>query len=553
MYLLITTFILMFGVTRNHAEDVIVRVEQGVLRGEQKVTVTGDTVYYSFKGIPYAAPPTGRWRFMAPRPPLTWTGIRNATKHGHVCPQINGVQTMLFLPGSEDCLFLNVYSPCLDPESPLAVMVYIHGGGYSFGSGNDDYYGPDFLMNSKNVILVTINYRLDTLGFLCLDIKEVPGNAGMKDQVAALKWIQTNIKSFGGDPKKVTLVGESAGAVSCALHAVSPMSRGLFHRIIPMSSGPFNEFNTEFEQTRRAYILGNNLGFKTTNPKALLQYLQTVPVRQLLNTNVSVIAAENYMHFLVKGYYLVPVVEKKLGQEPFLAESFEVLIKRGLHEADTLLGHASKEGLFVISYYENGPTFENFKRNPEVLLPRTLLYNSTPRTYMTLADLIQEFYTGSRLTPLDTVQQLVNYFTDVFTYPIFRYARRLSNFNRNDNIYMYQFASVSNRNVLSQEGARYGLDGVSHTEDLRYLFHPNALNLPIDENSSKLIKQFVALLTNFAIFGKPTPDSSFIWPKYTTSSEKYVVVGQNLTMAAHPSPAMVNFWEYIFHLAGQKF
>ncbi|XP_052738336.1 juvenile hormone esterase-like [Bicyclus anynana] len=539
----------------NHAEDVMVRVEQGVLRGEQKVTVTGDTVYYSFKGIPYAAPPTGRWRFMAPRPPLSWTGIRNATKHGNVCPQIDGLQNMLFVPGSEDCLFLNVYSPCLDPESPLAVMVYIHGGGYAFGSGNDDHYGPDFLMNSKNVILVTINYRLDTLGFLCLDIKEVPGNTGMKDQVAALRWIQANIKNFGGDPKKVTLVGESGGAASCFLHAVSPMSRGLFHRIIAMSSGPLNEFNTEFEQTRRAYVLGNNLGFKTTNPKALLRYLQTVPVRQLLNTNVSVIAAENYMHFLVKGYYLVPVVEKDLGQERFLVEPIECSVKKGLHKADTFIGYTSYEGLFSISFIENGKIVENYKRFPEVLVPRNIFYESTPLMHMIHADLIKKFYTGSRLKALNTVQQFVNYFTDIFTYPIFRYARRLSNFNRNDNIYMYQFASVSNRNVLSQEGIRYGLDGVAHTEDLYYLFHPNALNLPIDENSSNLIKQFIALLTNFAVFGNPTPDSSFgvTWPKYTTESEKYVVIGQNLTIAAHPSPITINFYEYLFHLAGLKF
>ncbi|XP_052738337.1 juvenile hormone esterase-like [Bicyclus anynana] len=485
---------------QNHAEDIIVRVEQGVLRGEQKVTVTGDTVYYSFKGIPYAAPPTGRWRFLSPRPPLSWTGTRNATEHGNVCPQIDAFQNMLFV-GSEDCLFLNVYSPCIHTESPLAVMVYIHGGGYAFGSGNDDYYGPDFLMNSKNVVVVTMNYRLDTLGFLCLDIKEVPGNAGMKDQVAALKWVQANIIKFGGDPKKVTIIGESAGAASCTLHAVSPLSRGLFHRVIAMSAVPLSEFNTEFEQIRRAYILGDNLGFKTTNPKALLRYLQTVPVRQLLNTNTSVIAAENYIDFIVKAYYFVPVVEKEFGQKQFLKEPILVSVKKGLHKAETLVGYTSKEGLFGISFIENGQTFKNYKRNPEVLVPRNIFYKSTPRMHMQLADLIKEFYTGSRLTPLDTVQQLVNYFTDVFTYPIFRYARRLSNFNRNDNIYMYQFASVSNRNVLSQEGVRYGLHGVAHTDDLQYLFHANALNLPIDKNSSKLIQQFIALLTNFAIFG----------------------------------------------------
>ncbi|XP_023954679.2 esterase FE4-like [Bicyclus anynana] len=540
---------------QNHAEDVIVRVEQGVLRGEQKMTVTGDTVYYSFKGIPYAAPPSGRWRFMSPRPPLSWIGVRNATEHGNVCPQIDAFRNMLYV-GSEDCLFLNVYSPCIHTESPLAVMVYIHGGGYAFGSGNDDYYGPDFLMNSKNVVVVTMNYRLDTLGFLCLDIKEVPGNAGLKDQVAALKWVQANIIKFGGDPKKVTIIGESAGAVSCALHAVSPMSRGLFHQIIAMSGVPLSEFNTEFEQTRRAYILGYNLGFNTTNPKELLRYLQSVPVRQLLNTNTSVIAAENYMDFMMKTYYFIPVVEKDFYQKQlFLIEPPVFSLKKGQHKVKSLLGYTSKEGLFGISFFQNGPTFENYKNHPEVWVPRSIFYKSTPQMHIKLADLIKIFYTGSRLRTLVTMQQIVNYFTDVFTYPIFRYARRLSNFNRNDNIYMYEFASISNRNILSQQGIRFGLTGVGHTDELQYLFHANALNLPIDEISSQLIKQFITLMTNFAIFGDPTPDSSLgvTWPKYTNQTEKYAVIGNNLTIAAYPRATMINFWKNIFYVADEKF
>ncbi|XP_023954675.2 juvenile hormone esterase [Bicyclus anynana] len=493
---------------------------------------------------------------MAPRPPLSWTGIRNATQHGNVCPQVDAQQNMLFVPGSEDCLFLNVYSPCLDPESPLAVMVYIHGGGYGFGSGNDDFYGPDFLMNSRNVVVVTMNYRLDTLGFLCLDIKEVPGNAGLKDQVAALKWVQANIIKFGGDPNKVTIVGQSAGAVSCTLHAVSPMSQGLFHRVIAMSGVALSEFNTEFEQTRRAFKLGNKLGFNTTDPKALLRYLQTVPVRQLLNTDISIIAAEKYIDFVMKVYYFVPVLEKNLGQEQsFLEESPLVSVKNGLHNVETLMGYTSDEGLVGILFYENGQSFENYKRYPEVLLPRTLLYKSSPQIYMELADLIKGYYTGSPLTTLETMQQAVTYCTDVFIYPIFRYARRLAKFNRNDNIYMYEFASVSNRNVVSQQGIGYELDGVGHTDELHYLFYANALNIPIDENTSKLIEQFVALLTNFAIFGNPTPDSSLgiTWPKYTANSEKYLLMSENLTVAANPRPTMTSFWEHMYHLAGVKF
>lgn len=128
-----------------------------------------------------------RFSLKAPQPVTPWDGIRSATAHGPICCQrdlfFDFVET-----GSEDCLYLNVYTPSLEPTKLLPVMFWIHGGGFSSGSGNSHIYGPDFLVN-QNVVLVTINYRLEALGFLCLDTKDVPGNAGMKDQVAGLRWV----------------------------------------------------------------------------------------------------------------------------------------------------------------------------------------------------------------------------------------------------------------------------------------------------------------------------------------------------------------------------
>lgn len=130
-----------------------------------------------------------------------------------MCPQVD-IFTKEYLPGDEDCLYLNVYTPELNPKNPLPVMFFIHGGAFKSGSGNIDHYGPDFLVQ-YGIVLVTINYRLEALGFLCLDTAEVPGNAGMKDQVTALKWVHENIANFGGDPKNVTIFGESAHQYPC--------------------------------------------------------------------------------------------------------------------------------------------------------------------------------------------------------------------------------------------------------------------------------------------------------------------------------------------------
>ena len=139
------------------------------------------------------------------------------------------------LSGEEDCLMLNIYVPEHDFESALPVMAWIHGGALIVGSNRIKSQGPQEFMD-RNVIIVTINYRLGPLGFLSLGTDQVPGNAGLRDQSMALKWVNKNIASFGGDPEMVTIFGESAGALSVHLHLISPLSQGLFHRAIIQSS-----------------------------------------------------------------------------------------------------------------------------------------------------------------------------------------------------------------------------------------------------------------------------------------------------------------------------
>ncbi|XP_045768325.1 juvenile hormone esterase-like isoform X3 [Maniola jurtina] len=554
MYVILVIFILGKIICHDVAA-VTVRVKQGLLEGEQKLTITGDKMFYSFKGIPYAAPPTGSRRFKAPQPARSWKGIRNATVHGSVCPQFDPLLN-IYIPGSEGCLFLNVYTPSLPPCSPLPVMFFIHGGLYITGSGNDDLYGPDFLIDQNDVVVVTINYRLDNLGFLVLDTVDVPGNAGMKDQVAALRWVQSNIKNFGGDPNRVTIFGESAGSSSVALHALSPMSKGLFRRAIGTSGVPINDFSTAFEQRRRAFELGKKLGFETTNTSALLDFLQTVPVRQLINTNSTIIAAEDYIQITTRGYYTFPVVEKDFSQERFLTGEPLSLIKYGQQQVDMLLGYTSNEGLIIVPLLETSNIFANYRRFLEVLVPRDIFYRTTPTTHLQLADVIRQYYTGSPLKFLDTVPIFVSYETDLFIYPIIRYARRLSN-GRNGRIYLFEFSSVSERNVVGQPGRRYGLTGVSHLEDLVYVFNPNALNLPVNKTATsyKMIQQICALYTNFAIFGNPTPDASLgvVWPTYDSGSAIYLDVGENLTLRANPKSSTMNFWESVYKLIDIRF
>ncbi|HYL59323.1 MAG TPA: carboxylesterase family protein, partial [Candidatus Acidoferrales bacterium] len=216
----------------------IVSTRAGRLEGEESGGL------FVFKGIPFAAPPVGARRWLPPERCATWSGTRDARKFGAAAHQNRVLASALAAmtidePQSEDCLYLNVWSPGLDGKR-RPVMVWIHGGGFTIGSGSQKIYDGSVLSSRGDAVVVTVNYRLGPLGFLRLaDLTNgaIPstGNEGMLDQVAALEWVRDNIAEFGGDPENVTIFGESAGGMSVGTLMAMPGARGLFHKAIPQS------------------------------------------------------------------------------------------------------------------------------------------------------------------------------------------------------------------------------------------------------------------------------------------------------------------------------
>ena len=215
-----------------------VSIHQGKLEGDEQNGL------FVFKGIPFAAPPVGARRWLAPEKPASWTGVRDARRFGAVAHQnkmmLSALSAMV-VDGeqSEDCLTLSVWTPALDGKR-RPVMVWIHGGGFTIGSGSQPIYDGSVLARRGDVVLVTVNYRLGPLGYLRLaDVTggkiAASGNEGMLDQVAALEWVRDNIAEFGGDPGNVTIFGESAGGMSVGTLLAMPAARGLFHKAIPQS------------------------------------------------------------------------------------------------------------------------------------------------------------------------------------------------------------------------------------------------------------------------------------------------------------------------------
>ncbi len=212
----------------------LVRVEEGLLQGS---TENGLTVY---RGVPYAAPPVGNLRWRSPRPAAKWEGIRRADRFAP-----GPVQGHRTLSGRiEDCLYLNIWAPARPGSGPLPVLVWLHGGGFRAGSTCEPNYDGASLAR-RGVVLVSIAYRLGPLGFLAhpeLSAESgngVSGNYGLLDMIAGLRWVQRNIAAFGGDPRKVTIFGQSAGGVAVSMLCASPLAAGLFHGAISQSGGSF--------------------------------------------------------------------------------------------------------------------------------------------------------------------------------------------------------------------------------------------------------------------------------------------------------------------------
>ena len=242
-----------------------IELDSGKIKGE------GADGYHYYLGIPFAAPPIGGLRWKPPQPVEPWSGVKECTEFGPSCPQLPFPD-----PGfdvgrmDEDCLYLNVWSPARSPDDGLPVMVWIYGGGYQWGSASQIIYNGASLAK-KGVVVVTINYRVGALGFLAHPqlAEESPegllGNYGVLDNIAALEWVQQNIAAFGGDPSRVTIFGESAGASSVLALMQSPLTEGLFHRAIAQSLGHISSVNLfpiqipDYDVTT-AQSLASNLG-----------------------------------------------------------------------------------------------------------------------------------------------------------------------------------------------------------------------------------------------------------------------------------------------------
>src|SRR5271154_5799085 len=299
-----------------------------------------------YKGVPFAAPPVGDLRWRPPASVTPWTGTRKAKVFAPAC-----MQTGVSMPGetppavSEDCLYLNIWTPAKSAQERLPVIVWIYGGGYINGSASMPLYWGDRLAH-KGVIVVTIAYRLGPLGFLAHPelTRESPhhssGNYGLMDQVAALEWIQRNIAAFGGDPRNVTIAGQSSGAISVSVLMVSPRAKGLFQRAIGESGGLFEPL-----QLAPKFLLANverdGEKYATSLGATTLQQLRQLPAARLTGN------AGGIVHPVIEPYVL-PV------------SPYEAFTSGQQNDVPLLIGSNAEEARAMIDVtHETAATFDS--------------------------------------------------------------------------------------------------------------------------------------------------------------------------------------------------
>lgn len=387
---------------------------------------------------------------------------------------------------------LNIYTPFRPADKLRPVMVFIHGGGFRDGSGSPYLYGPEYLVK-HDVILVTFNYRLEILGFLCLGIKDAPGNVGLKDQVQALLWVQRNIKMFGGDPDKVTLFGESAGSASVLYHILSPLSKGLFQKAIMQSGSAVSPWSLQFEPIETAKQLAKQLGYELHDPHQLYELFKSKSIKELLSTRVprgegDVVISENIF---------VPCVEKEIPNEnQFIIDvPYNLISNDAYNKVPLIIGYNNAEGYMFVGK-ENATTISNF--NYYGAMPRDLLFPSDEVKIKTAEDL-KSLYDNSELSD-DLLVRLSKFEGDSgIIYPVALTTEMLAKTNTHP-VYAYKLCYDGWMNIIKLLFGFSKYPGATHADDIFYMFKLK-ITLPTSFFEVDMIDKITTMWANFAKYG----------------------------------------------------
>ncbi|KAM4683959.1 neuroligin-4, X-linked isoform 2-T2 [Amazona ochrocephala] len=569
----ITALAIRFTLIDGQAQYPVVTTNYGKIRGLRTPLpneILGPVEQYL--GVPYASPPTGERRFQPPEPPSSWTGVRNATQFAAVCPQYLDERSLLndMLPvwftanldtvvtyvqdQNEDCLYLNIYVPTEDDihdqNSKKPVMVYIHGGSYMEGTGN--MVDGSILASYGNVIVITLNYRLGVLGFLSTGDQAAKGNYGLLDQIQALRWIEENIGSFGGDPKRVTIFGSGAGASCVSLLTLSHYSEGLFQKAIIQSGTALSSWAVNYQPAKYTRILADKVGCDMLDTTDLVECLRNKNYKELIQQTIT--PATYHIAF-------GPVIDGDV-----IPDDPQILMEQGeFLNYDIMLGVNQGEGLkFVDGIVDNedGVSPNDFDFSVSNFVDNLYGY---PEGKDTLRETIKFMYTdwADKENPETRRKTLVALFTDhQWVAPAVATADLHAQYGSPTYFYAFYHHCQSEMKPSWADSA--------HGDEVPYVFGipmigPTELfNCNFSKNDVMLSAVVMTYWTNFAKTGDPNQpvpqDTKFIhtkpnrfeevaWSKYNPKDQLYLHIGLKPRVRDHYRATKVAFWlELVPHL-----
>lgn len=547
-------------------DKVTVSVKQGKLLGQRKRTLPGGVHYFAFYAIPYAHPPIGKLRFKNPKAVTKWVGTYNSTlEYYGACAQSHIVHKSRQY-GTEDCLYVNIYTPLIpkdDYSNLKPVIVFIHG--YAFASCFSHIYGPDFFINN-DVMLVTLTHRIGVFGFLKSDEEGSDTNMGLKDIVLALKWIKTNIKQFGGDRKKITLMGSSSAATFISLLMTTDANK-LFSKVILQSGAIFSpsifQGDPKSETTRLIQEL-----------KRRHLTLTTAPTLEVLAAAHNIFIRNNKeMEDLQRPIIpFTPIIEQDLNSSLLVwtpDEFYSTIKKKNIYlDKPILIGFNTQESISEVMPFIHNPYYlKLFIRNFKFMVPFSdgCSYNTTSRTYKIVSAAIKDKYfiqssTGNSLT------SLLKYASDLLKFPVLKFVKTHLNFMRNK-MYMYKFDYRGRLNAVKATSIAektISISGVASGDELCYLFRCEPLwesyalmNSEGFDRDKEFIEEVSLLWSNFAKYGDPTPIenqyTNLTWLPVQSKMNNVLLIRKYFKLTSLTEEnAMYKFWNHLYETYYKK-
>ncbi|XP_059680733.1 fatty acyl-CoA hydrolase precursor, medium chain isoform X2 [Gavia stellata] len=533
---LLQSLILTVGVTAlvatgQKAQQPEVVTKYGRVQGYQFKVDAAERSVNVFLGLPFAKPPVGPLRFSEPQPPEPWKGIRNATSYPPMCLQdkvqgqffsdiITNRKEKVLLQVSEDCLYLNVYTPVsTENQKKLPVFVWIHGGGLVFGAASS--YDGSALAAFDNVVVVTIQYRLGIVGYFSTGDKHARGNWGYLDQVAALQWIQENIIHFGGDPGSVTIAGESAGGISVSALVLSPLAKGLFHKAISESGTAVRILFTD-QPEQAAERIATASGCEKSSSAAIVECLREKTEEEIVQITLKMPSL--FISASADGVF-------------FPKSPRQLLSEKMINAVPYIIGVNNCEFGWVLPMAMKFPAYtDGLDDDVARQLLQSFLALSLKGVTSEVVDQVYNEYIGNAENRAQVRDGLLDGIGDILfvlsAIEVARYHRDAGN-----PVYFYEFQ----HRPSSATGVVPDFVKADHTDEIAFVFGKPFLAGYATEEENKLSRTVMRYWTNFARNGNPNGEGLVHWPQYDLD-ERYLEIDLMQKAAKKLKERKMEFW-----------